>query len=184
VSRSRALVLCYHAISDTWHDWLGLPRADFSRQLGLFAPFFRSGTLAEDGRPLTIPELSGERYDAEALATLTWDELRGLAGRNVEIGSHTITHAHLPQLGDAELDRELSESRERIADELGRPCRFLAYPYGEQDERVREAARRAGYEAAFGLPGRGGERFALPRVGIYRGSPLWRVAAKAALRPR
>jgi peptidoglycan/xylan/chitin deacetylase (PgdA/CDA1 family) len=62
------------------------------------------------------------------------------------------------------------EARERIAAELRRPCRFLAYPYGEHDARVRAAARAAGYEAAFAL--RSSEwrpdRYALPRVDLYR----------------
>ena len=57
----------------------------------------------------------------------------------------------------------------RFEDELGRPCRFLAYPYGEENQRVQEAARAAGYDAAFALPGPSGpvNPFTLRRVGIY-----------------
>ena len=61
--------------------------------------------------------------------------------RGVEVGAHTATHPHLTQLPSAELDDELRVSRERIEDELGRPCRIFAYPYGESDARVRAAAR-------------------------------------------
>ncbi len=105
----------------------------------------------------------------DEFATLRWDDLRELAERGVEIGSHTISHPHLPRLGDAELTRELGESRARIEDELGSPCRYLAYPYGEQDARVRAAARRAGYDAAFAVPGRRSpvDPWALPRVDLY-----------------
>jgi len=222
--RPAPLVLCYHAVSDNWEDWLAVPERDFERQLRLLARGRRPGTAADaaagrrvlhvtfddayasvlhalplleglrlpatvfacagygDGRPLEISELSGGRFDAEGLATLSWDELRGLRERGVEIGSHTVTHAHLTQLTDTALERELAASRERIGDELGRPCRYLAYPYGEQDGRVRAAAGRAGYDAAFGLPGIPGDRYALPRVGIYRWNALWRVALKAATR--
>ncbi|MHB8651053.1 MAG: polysaccharide deacetylase family protein [Gaiellaceae bacterium] len=136
-----------------------------------------------DGRPLDIPELRGTRFDATALATMTVDELRELRERGVEIGSHTLVHPHLPALGDAELRRELVESRQVLEEALGVPCRLLAYPFGEQDARVRAAARAAGYEAAFGLPGERDDRYALPRLGVWRRDSLRRVAAKAAVKP-
>jgi peptidoglycan/xylan/chitin deacetylase (PgdA/CDA1 family) len=98
------------------------------------------------------------------------------------VGSHTTTHAHLTALSDAELSTELRASREHIEDVLQRPCRFLAFPYGEHDERVRDAARAAGYEAAFALPGRAApwDVFALPRVGIWRHTGLFRTAVKTS----
>ena len=90
---------------------------------------------------------------------MDWDALRGLAERGIEIGSHTVSHPHLPLLGDVEVQRELRESRKQIEDELRRPCRFLAYPFGDEDARIRAASAAAGYEAAFGAPGpRGLER--------------------------
>jgi len=150
-------------------------------RLGLRATVFACSGYG-DGRPLEVPELAGARFDADAMRTLTWDELRAVAERGVEIGSHTVTHAHLARLDDGGLERELRESKERLEDELRRPVPHLAYPYGEQDARVRAAARRAGYDAAFGLPGVAGDRFAVPRVGVYRRDALWRAAAKAAAR--
>jgi peptidoglycan/xylan/chitin deacetylase (PgdA/CDA1 family) len=62
------------------------------------------------------------------MKTLDWDGLRGLADQGVEIESHTVTHAHLPDLADAELQHELVRSRLELEDELGRQCRFLAFP--------------------------------------------------------
>jgi peptidoglycan/xylan/chitin deacetylase (PgdA/CDA1 family) len=148
--------------------------------LGVHHSVYVCTTLADrGGAPLVIPELAQEpRYE---LATLGWDELRALASAGTEIYSHTASHPHLPLLSDAELRFELGSSRERLVDEMGRPCPFLAYPFGEHDARVRAAAQAAGYEAAFAL-GRSGimeDRFALPRVGIYRKDTLPRVLAKA-----
>lgn len=152
------------------------------------ATVFACSAYAEDGRPLAVPELADEaRAQPAELATMPWGELRALAQEGIEIASHTVTHAHLTRLSDGELDRELRESRERIEAEIGRACRFLAYPYGEEDARVHAAARAAGYEAAFALPGRDApvNRFALPRVGVWRRDGLLRATAKtsAALRP-
>lgn len=151
-------------------------------RLGVAASVFACAGYADEGRPLDVPELAEQarRYPGE-LATMDWAGLRRLAEQGVEVGSHTVSHPHLTELSDARLADELRESRRRIAAELGRPCRLLAYPYGEQDERVRAAARAAGYEAAFALPGRvrTPDRFALPRVGIWRKDTALRVRLKS-----
>jgi peptidoglycan/xylan/chitin deacetylase (PgdA/CDA1 family) len=206
------LVLCYHAVSDDWDDPLAVPVRDFERQvrwlqargrrlhvtfddaytsaraglavlerLGVPATVVVCTDFAEDGAPLEIPELTGE--PVAELATLSWAELRELADRGVGVGSHTRSHAHLTRLDDAGLARELHGSRARIEAELDRPCTQLAYPFGEEDQRVRAAARAAGYECAFALPGRSRPRdpFALPRVGVYRRDTPLRLTAKAAL---
>ena len=113
---------------------------------------------------------------------MDWDSLTDLADHGIEIGSHTKTHPHLTSLSDRELDAELRASRERLEDVLGIPCRFLAYPYGEHDGRVRAAARASGYDGAFALPGRDKPRdvFALPRVGVWRHTGLVRAALKTS----
>jgi peptidoglycan/xylan/chitin deacetylase (PgdA/CDA1 family) len=113
---------------------------------------------------------------------MSWDALGDLAARGIEIGSHTVSHPHLPQLTDAEVRRELVDSKAEIEDELRRPCRFLAYPYGDSDGRVHAAAAKAGYAAAFALRANPwhAEQFALPRVDIYRRDGTPRFALKAA----
>ncbi len=121
------------------------------------------------GRVLDVPELREEAAtNPEELRTLTWDELRGLAERGIELGAHTVSHPHLPRLSDQELAAELRESRERVEDEIGRPCRFVAYPYGEGDPRVFAAARRAGFEGGFMLlSGDARDPYAFPRADLY-----------------
>jgi peptidoglycan/xylan/chitin deacetylase (PgdA/CDA1 family) len=145
--------------------------------------FACSGYADAGGAPLAIPELAGEAAaHPDELATLDWDGLRSLAGRGVEVGSHTVGHPHLTSLSDEELARELADSKRRLEEELGRPCSYLAYPYGDEDARVQAAARAAGYEAAFALPGRAAaaHRHAIPRVGIYRRDTALRFRAKTS----
>jgi len=153
-------------------------------RLGIPSTVFASTSFAEDGRPLDVPELAEETAaHPERLVTMTWDRLRVAAERGVTIGSHTVSHAHLTSLSDSELDRELSESRARIEDELGRPCTLFAYPYGEHDARVQAAARRSGYEAAFALSAGASRRnrFALPRIDLYRRDSLLRATLKTSI---
>lgn len=153
-------------------------------RLGAHATVFACTGFADaGGAPLAVRELAAEiERNPGELDTMDWDALRGLAERGVEIGSHTVDHPHLTQLGDRELHRELTDSKERLEAELGRPCRFLAYPYGEDDPRVRAAAAAAGYEAAFSLRGdaTGRDRFALPRVDVYRKDNRVRFALKVS----
>ena len=230
MTRFRALVLCYHAVSASWPDelavlpdvlvqqvrWLlrrGLKPGDLDEilagsrvlhvtfddayknvggvlpqllDLGVPVTIFACPAFADDGRPFKVPELT-ERTRAfqDDVRAMNWEELRASASMGVEIGSHTVWHPHLTRLGDAELNRELKGSKERIEDELGRPCRFLAYPYGEHDGRVRAAARSAGYQGAFALRARGGDRHAIPRVDIYRsdGHLSFALKTSGAYRP-
>jgi peptidoglycan/xylan/chitin deacetylase (PgdA/CDA1 family) len=143
------------------------------------ATVFVCPDYADGGRPLDIGRLAlvGAEHERE---TMDWNELRELVDLRVEIGSHTNSHARLTELADTELRHELRGSKERLEDELARPCAFLAYPFGAQDARVRAAARAAGYIAAFAAPGTYGsyDRFALPRVALYRSDTPRRAAIK------
>jgi peptidoglycan/xylan/chitin deacetylase (PgdA/CDA1 family) len=132
---------------------------------------FACSDYARDGRPLDVPELARDAAaQPDELATMTWDQLRALVERGVEIGSHTRTHPHLPRVSDEDLARELRDSRAVLEAELGRPCRFFAYPYGEEDGRVRRAVRAAGYDAAFAVQSdeHDVDQYALPRVALFR----------------
>ena len=135
-------------------------------QLGVTVQVFVCTAFARNGDPLAIPELAGD--DPKELATMTWDELRGHADRGIAIASHSVSHAHLTRLSDAELRDELEGSKDELEAELGQPCAELAYPYGEHDPRVREAARSAGYRRAYALRGPASDPYSLPRVDLYR----------------
>jgi peptidoglycan/xylan/chitin deacetylase (PgdA/CDA1 family) len=145
--------------------------------------FACTGFADAEGAPLAVAELADqvEAHPGE-LDTMRWDELRALVERGVEVASHTVSHAHLTRITDAELRAELADSKQRLEEELGRPCRFIAYPYGEDDARVHAAAESAGYEAAFSLRGdaTGRDRYALPRVDVYRKDTRARFALKAS----
>ena len=118
----------------------------------------------------------------DRLRSMSWSDLESLADAGWEVGSHARTHSRLTQLDDEPLEAELRGSRADCEDRLGRPCRSIAYPYGDVDARVVRAARRAGYTAAAALPMRLHRRRPLewPRVGIYRNDPFPRFKAKVS----
>jgi peptidoglycan/xylan/chitin deacetylase (PgdA/CDA1 family) len=154
------------------------------QRLGVPATVFACPGFADGDGTFDVPELAGRQLPqhAEQLTTMGWAELRELNQQGIEIGSHTLTHPHLTALDREELERELRESRERLEDELSAPCRFLSYPFGDEDEGVRAAARARGYAAAFALPGTqtGTDLFAVPRVGIWREDGPFRVRVKTS----
>jgi peptidoglycan/xylan/chitin deacetylase (PgdA/CDA1 family) len=137
---------------------------------------------ARPDEPMSWPGVDGwlDGPHRDELRPMGWDGVRELAERGWEIGSHTCTHPHLTELDDARLEDELVRSKRVCEAELGRPCRSLAYPYGDHDDRVVAAAGRAGYTVAGTLPSRFDSRDALawPRAGIYHGDDARRFALK------
>jgi peptidoglycan/xylan/chitin deacetylase (PgdA/CDA1 family) len=193
------IVLCYHGVRPRATTRLEVSAGALERQVesvlerGYRAATFTAAVLAPPWRrTLAVTFDDGERVVATHArpvldrlgvpATLfvssglvgghdllTWEELRVLSEAGWEIGAHGRSHTALPALDEEELRAELVVPRERIAAELGRACRSLAYPFGAVDERVLLAAAEAGYEAGalLGETGvRAGSPLAWPRVGI------------------
>jgi peptidoglycan/xylan/chitin deacetylase (PgdA/CDA1 family) len=152
--------------------------------LGLPATVFTPTHFVSAGGPLSWPGVShwAQTQAAAELACMSWDELGELADTGWEIGSHTRTHPRLTTLDGERLTAELEGSREEVARNLGRPCTTIAYPYGDVDQRVADAASAAGYRTGAALSSRleraGPLRF--PRVGIYHGDSDWRFRLKAS----
>lgn len=143
---------------------LGLP---VLRELGVPATAFVPTGFVGGGRPFTWPETEhwvGTPHEGE-VEGMSWDDLAKLRDAGWEVGSHSVSHAHLTALGDEALAGELSGSRRAIEERLG-TCRSVAYPYADVDDRVVAAARAAGYEAgAVVLPlRRSRDRLRVPRV--------------------
>jgi peptidoglycan/xylan/chitin deacetylase (PgdA/CDA1 family) len=74
--------------------------------------------------------------------------IRALSDAGHEIGSHTCTHAHLPYLSNADLYRELTESKNKLEEITGKQVTSLSFPHGGWTKRVWEKALEAGYTTA------------------------------------
>jgi peptidoglycan/xylan/chitin deacetylase (PgdA/CDA1 family) len=145
------------------------------RERGMKAFVFVLPPLVDDAAPLAWPEVAADadRYP-EIMRSVDWAMLEEMKEVAFEVGSHTLTHPHLPGLDDEALRHELWESRSRVMDRLG-SCDTLAYPFGEWSPRVAAAAAECGYRFAFSLPTTHGQREAgarsIPRVNVdYRDS--------------
>jgi peptidoglycan/xylan/chitin deacetylase (PgdA/CDA1 family) len=140
-------------------------------QLGIPATVFVPTSFAGASEAMSWPGIDhwlGGPHEDE-LRCMSWEELGQLDEAGWEIGSHTHTHQYLPAIEDEALSMELEESHQICSERLGKRCRSLAYPFGAADDRVIEAARRAGYAAAGTLPARMHKPSPLswPRIGVY-----------------
>lgn len=142
------------------------------RALRGVSPRTRAACIASLEQQLDSPTpvARGDRH-----AFLGWDEVRQLARRGWEIGSHTHSHAILATLNEDELRDELQRSKRLIEENVGRPCTLFSFPNGgpadftPRDQRV---LRETGYRAAVTQIGfvndPGVDLFALRRVNISR----------------
>ena len=80
---------------------------------------------------------------------MTQDELRRLASSPlIEIGAHTMTHCHLPDLlPDAQFE-EILGSRRQCQELVGELPSSFAYPFGAFNAATPELVRSAGFERA------------------------------------
>ncbi len=102
--------------------------------------------LIEHGIPFTV-FVSSDFIRNRIDGFLTPEELRELAGLpGVIIGAHGKTHRPLTVCNDKELENELTSSKHYLEDVLGHSVSAVAYPYGAADVRVRDEARRLGYD--------------------------------------
>jgi peptidoglycan/xylan/chitin deacetylase (PgdA/CDA1 family) len=110
---------------------------------------------------------------------LSAEEIREMRKSGIDFGSHTVTHALLPDLEAATMLSELSESKSVLEGIIGEDVDMLAYPNGEHSDEVVRCARSVGYR--IGCTTRNmriaahDDRLLLPRV-----EPEWDFAGHAA----
>lgn len=113
---------------------------------------------------------------------LSGAQLRELESAGFVIGSHTRTHARLPELDAGEVADEVASSKRVLEDALGNAIRYFAYPYGLQNDAVRAAVVDAGYEAACstvsGFNRSGQDPYLLRRIDVFGTDRLWQFRQK------
>jgi peptidoglycan/xylan/chitin deacetylase (PgdA/CDA1 family) len=71
----------------------------------------------------------------------SWDDFRKDVAEGYEIASHSITHATMPGMDEANIRYELEKSKEEVRNQLGDQYTFSTeVPYGYEDDRVMQIA--------------------------------------------
>jgi peptidoglycan/xylan/chitin deacetylase (PgdA/CDA1 family) len=82
----------------------------------------------------------------------TWDQLREMQKSGlITVASHTVNHFNMKNLSNAEIEREVLESKKVLEKELGIPIDYFTYPEGDFTERAKEKVKEVGYKAALSM---------------------------------
>jgi peptidoglycan/xylan/chitin deacetylase (PgdA/CDA1 family) len=92
---------------------------------------------------LNYPQLPYHMHDF-----LDWNDIRIMKNHGLEFGSHTVNHLLLDKTDKDTLWNELKKSKEQIEMRIGEEVYALAYPNGNFNNDVIEAAQKTGYLCA------------------------------------
>ncbi len=103
-------------------------------------------------------------------SAITWDQLRSMKEEGFEIGSHSLSHCDLTKKGEIETEedyfdrvtRELFLSKKILDQRLNQNTVYLAFPYGEHNQRLLSLCEKAGYKLAFTVDHGGNPFFSYP----------------------
>jgi hypothetical protein len=87
------------------------------------------------------------RRNVEGRPVLDTAQLRSLAS-GFEIGGHTLDHIRLDAVSPREAERQITEGKMRLEDELGREVLGFCYPGGAHDATIRALVKSAGFRYA------------------------------------
>ena len=104
------------------------------------------------------------------------EQIRAWSQAGMEIGAHTQNHCQLTSLPDEDALREISASKEELANLIGREVEHFCYPYGIYEARHTAMAKTAGYQSATttrrGKVQPGVDLFQLHRIPVVRSTYL------------
>lgn len=97
--------------------------------------------------------------------------IREMAAAGMSIGSHTVSHRELGEMGVAEAANEMSLSRLYLEGILQQPIRYIAYPRGSFNESTPFVANESAYWGGFsvlnGTCSRGTNPYILRRIPVF-----------------
>lgn len=166
------LNLCFHGIGtpgrslEPDEEFCWVEEAQFDDLLEVIARYPSVRITFDDANAsdatLALPAL--RRYNLKATffiisgrldkpGSLAGTDVRRLVREGMSIGSHGIRHISWRSINDQELDNELTDAADAIADVAGQPVRQVACPFGAYDRRVINAIRRHGFSRVYTVDG-------------------------------
>lgn len=95
----------------------------------------------------SLSNLNEKKFDV----VLNWEDIKLMAARGIEFGSHSVTHSIMSMLSDEELKKELSESKKSIERHTDKEVIAFSYPYGTAKDfhsKMEDFLKAAGYSFA------------------------------------
>jgi peptidoglycan/xylan/chitin deacetylase (PgdA/CDA1 family) len=156
--------------------------AAFKRHAGTEGEEFLGWLAGRTGRPRLPAAQAAEQW-------MTWDGVRSLRERGMEVGGHTVTHPVLATLDPQRQREEIENSVRRLRAELAAPVDTFAYPVGSRasfNDATRAALADLGIRRAFSFCGgvnrpHRTDRYDVLRAGVFGNHSPVVVQAMAAL---
>lgn len=95
---------------------------------------------------------TSDRVTAEGEAArehLSENDIREMSQNGIEFDSHSLSHSLFHQIGEDQIEREVTESKKIIENLTQKECTVFAYPAGFYTDFAKRAIERAGYTGAF-----------------------------------
>ena len=108
--------------------------------------------IAYVGETLPLPHERSLRVNGVRNPTVDWDEIRELDALGVRVESHGISHKPLAELELDEAAREITISKLKLEERLGRSVRAFSYVKGSEADYKPvhpSLVKQAGYDVAF-----------------------------------
>lgn len=114
------------------------------------------------------------------------ETIQELKTRDIQFGSHTLSHPSLIRISPSQRSEEIVQSKVDLEELLDEKIKFFCYPNGDFDDDVVADVRNAGYTAALscirGSATPSDDMFVLPRKAISYGDSLigyfWKLHMK------
>jgi peptidoglycan/xylan/chitin deacetylase (PgdA/CDA1 family) len=103
-----------------------------------------SGTTPALLSTLTRNGLRATMFNQGQYAAANASQVRAQVNAGMWVGNHSYTHPHLTQLGQAQVDSEISRTQQAIAAAGGGTPKLFRPPYGETNATVKAVAARYG----------------------------------------
>ena len=103
---------------------------------------------------------------------LHWEDIIALHRGGVDFGSHTVSHPHLTTINEAELFREINNSKKILESRINEEVYSFSYPYGEFNYKVKDLVKQNGFSCAltteYGINDFNTDLYELKRIPINR----------------
>ena len=111
---------------------------------------------------------------------LSWNQIRAMSDAGFEIGSHTVHHPDLTRISLDILEVEVSQSKSRLEDELGKEIQLISFPFGRFNDDVIHICKQAGYQhgCGFWIRKKSDQPFVFERKAYYLFDNNWCLKAK------
>lgn len=126
--------------------------------------------MTRDLRTVFISELieftKFKRVDFSSM--LSTEDVSYLYKNGVEIGSHSHTHAILPNLSKKEIEYELSHSKEMLKDITKSNISILAFPNGKTNDEIEFISKKLGYTIFLETEDKSNKLYSIKSEDVFR----------------